>query len=300
MVESSELNQPNRTVHFSETAQLVTVENPNYQRPNLDPNYGPGPHHQFHPPPNNPQHFNNFQNNFMGPPIPMGPPQQFPPPNQPHNYMDYQQGGYPPQQNGPPYQGYDNSWNQPQGPQEPQPYFPPQPHHIEPQHQPPGPPYAFPQPPRPLPPRPLPPRPHFQSQFQNPNPQPRHPPPKGFQTNAKVPVHKRLSQPLASPQIPAKLQKIEPDRSKPNIVSSKGNLLEIKTVDTLPTIEPVKEQLKKPEPEIEEDEETKQYRLKIAEQKALREKILREKEARRLATVIEKQKQQESSQPSKS
>lgn len=293
MMDSQEPDQSNRTVHFSETAQLVTVENPNYQRSNLDPNYGP--RHEFHPPQNNRQHFNNFQNNFMGP-RPMGPPQQFPPPNQPPNYMDYQQTGYPPHQNGLPYQGYDNSWNQPQGSMEPQPFYPPQPH-LEPQHQPPGPPYVSPQPPRPLPPRPQQPRPQFRPQFQNANPQPRHLPPKGFQVHAKVPIRKRLSLPVASPQVPAKVKKFEPEKLKPNMVSPKGNLLEIKTIDTLPLL--LKEPEPQPEPEIEEDEETKQYRLKIAEQKALREKILREKEARRLATVIEKQKQQDSSQPSK-
>lgn len=41
----------------------------------------------------------------------------------------------------------------------------------------------------------------------------------------------------------------------------------------------------------EEDEETRQYRLKIDEQKRLRERVLQQKEARRQMAAVEKQKE---------
>jgi len=92
--------------------------------------------------------------------------------------------------------------------------------------------------------------------------------------------------------VPPKQMRFEQNKPKTVPSTTRSNLQEIKTVDNLPDTTTKQE----PEPEVEEDEETKKYRLKIAEQKALREKIVKEKEARRLAAILEKKRQQDVSQ----
>lgn len=84
--------------------------------------------------------------------------------------------------------------------------------------------------------------------------------------------------------IPFKQTKFENNKNRKGPVMS--NLHEVQTVDNLPDTTTAT----LPEPE-EEDEETRQYRLKIDEQKRLREKILQRKEVRRQMAAVEKQKE---------
>lgn len=84
--------------------------------------------------------------------------------------------------------------------------------------------------------------------------------------------------------IPFKQTKFESNKIRKGPVMS--NLHEVQTVDNLPDTTTAT----LPEPE-EEDEETRQYRLKIDEQKRLREKLLQQKEVRRQMAAVEKQKE---------
>lgn len=278
-MESPQQNVTNRIVQFSENSQLVTVENQHFQRPPYDQNFDQA-NNQYQTPQNmHPQINNNVFPNQYGNsmPKPNFPPQSFPAANVPQNV-----GGYPPHefhqpQNTTQFQNYDNqnNWNQPhQAMNHQTAMYPQQPN--PPQHPP-----MFPNQQQ-IPPR-------FRPPFNNQN---RFRPPRQAQYSGEMrggTVMKRL-QPMQasnSPSIPVKQMRFEHSKQKTPI---RTNLQEIKTVDNLPDTTTAQE----PEPEIEEDEETKQYRLKIAEQKALREKVLREKEARRLASIIEKQKNQES------
>lgn len=200
--------------------------------------------------------------------------------------MGYSQPEYHASPNALPYQHFDNtpnSWNPPPGPvpieNHQNNYYPP--------NQPPQPagPPTF------CPPQPQPPQPQLRSTFPNQDPNFRSPPQQQFQPNSRVSVMKRLApRPLSNSAVtPMKQMRFE-HKPKMGTTITRSNLQEIKTVDNLPDTTS-----KEPEPEVDEDEETKQYRLKIAEQKALREKILKEKEARRLASIIEKQRIQENS-----
>lgn len=274
-------NQPSRRVQFSETSQLVTVENQHFQGPSPDQHFSPA-QHQFQPPQNTPAPFNSFPD-----PRPDFHQQPFPSPNPPPNNMGYPQQAYHNPPNAQPYQHFDNTpnnWNPPPGPvpieNHHNNFYPNQP------AQPAGPPAFGPQPPQP----------HFQPPFL-PNQDPNfRPPPQQQQfpqPNSRVSVKKRLAprQLSNSAGTPSKIMRLFEYKQKMATTITRSNLQEIKTVDTLPdttSTEPEHEL------EVEEDEETKQYRLKIAEQKALREKILKEKEARRLASIIQKQRQQES------
>lgn len=270
-------NQPIRRVQFSENSQLVTVENQHFQRPPPDQNFGPG-QNQFQPPQSTPLPFNDFS----------GPRQDFhhqpyPAQNPPPNNMGYSQPEYHASPNAPPYQHFDNtpnSWNPPPGPvpieNHQNNFYPPN------------------QPPQPAgPPTFGPPQPQLRSTFPNQDPNFRSPPQQQFQPNSRVSVMKRLApRPLSnSAATPMKQMRFE-HKPKMGTTITRSNLQEIKTVDNLP--DTTSKELE-PEPEVDEDEETKQYRIKIAEQKALREKILKEKEARRLASIIEKQRIQENS-----
>ena len=84
-----------------------------------------------------------------------------------------------------------------------------------------------------------------------------------------------------------------------------SNLHEVKTVDTLPLTTPdpdtttfapgdeIDQNKYKNENDenIKEDEETMKYRLKIEQQKKIREQFLQQKEARRKKAALEKQRQ---------
>lgn len=272
-METPPQNTTNRIVQFSENSQLITVENQHFQRIPYDQNFAPA-NNQFQSPQNVPPNFNNvFPNQFGNSNLrPNFQPQAFP--NAPQNV-----GGYPPHefhqpQNAAQFQNYDNqgNWNQP--------------HQVVDQ-QAPG--YSQSLPP-PVFPSPQPTSPRFQPPFNNQN---RFRPPHQTQfsggmrgTGVKRLLLKQVSN---NTVIPAKQARFEHNKQKTPPANIRTNLQEIKTVDNLPDTTTAQE----PEPEIEEDEETKQYRLKIAEQKALREKVLKEKEERRLASIIEKQKKQE-------
>uniref|UniRef100_A0A1B6H2U1 RRM domain-containing protein n=1 Tax=Cuerna arida TaxID=1464854 RepID=A0A1B6H2U1_9HEMI len=269
-------NNPNRIVQFSESGQLVTVENQHFQRPSYDQNCGPV-NNQFPPHQNVPAHYSNnntFPNQFNhSQPRPNFPPQPFPIPNSPQNYHGYPPQEYhPPHSNPPQFQNFENNLSPPPQTMNGQQNQWTGPH----SHPPPQPPwFCDPQPQ-------FQPRPPFQQQ--NFRPPVQNQIKRGMGMKRVVP-----RQPLNNSVSPAKQMRFEHTKLRTAPSNIRSNLQEIKTVDNLPDTTTTQE----PEPEIEEDEETKQYRLKIAEQKALREKILKEKEARRLAAIIEKQNKQE-------
>lgn len=280
-IHTPQQNEPTRRVQFSENSQLVTVENQHFQRPPPEQNFSPE-QNQFQPPQNTQLPFNDFSG-----PRPDFHQQPYPSQNPPPNNMGYSQPGYHASPNAPPYQHFDNtsnSWNPP-------PVHVPIENHqnnFYPPNQPPQPAPMF---------GPQPPQPQLNSTFPKQDPNFRSPPQQQFQPNSRVSVMKRLApRPLSnSAATPMKQMRFEhKPKISTNIFITRPNLQEIKTVDNLPDTTS-KDPEPEPEPEVDEDEETKQYRLKIAEQKALREKILKEKEARRLASIIEKQRLQENS-----
>lgn len=260
-------------MQFSENSQLVTVENQHFQKPSFEPSFGPG-NSQLQT-----SNFNNntFPNHFGNMPTrPNFQPQPQPPHLVPAQTFD----GYPAQEFHPPQQGppvnYNNSSNwtsaphiveAPQG----QMYTSQQPLPLQ----------GFPQQ-QPGPPQFCPPFPQNQPNF-------RPHQPAQYKARMRGSVLKRAL-PRKTPIVtssPVKQMRFDHNKQKSPVVNTRSNLQEIKTVDNLPDTTTSQE----PEPEIEEDEETKQYRKKIVEQKALREMILKQKEARRLASIKEKQKQ---------
>ncbi|XP_035212825.1 RNA-binding protein 33-like isoform X2 [Stegodyphus dumicola] len=103
----------------------------------------------------------------------------------------------------------------------------------------------------------------------------------------KFSQNQRFSRPEKRPSnsnikaVPIKQLRMEHPQKKTNIHVNNSNIREIPLVDTLPSTT-VKEEVKKPVPIVEEeDEKTKELRMKIEEQKLLRAQILKHKEERR-------------------
>lgn len=146
-------------------------------------------------------------------------------------------------------------------------------------------------------------RPRFQGRTNGPN-NVRHPAPKLQQQQQHSVVQNQPVQQAELPK-PQHLQQsmtVVPVRFEANVKRKKqrmpdmSNLHEVKTVDMLPTVKVEEEQQEEPE-----DEETRAYRLKIEEQKRLREQLLQVKEERRKQAALEKQrllKQQHLQEPS--
>ncbi|XP_003700539.1 uncharacterized protein LOC100879804 isoform X1 [Megachile rotundata] len=107
--------------------------------------------------------------------------------------------------------------------------------------------------------------------------------------SANTPIRSRVPQKRTSDSIDRPLRDLSPKRIKP----SNRNLQEVRTVETLNTVDSEKK-------DEENDPEMQEYRKKMEEQKRLREKILREKENRRKMAAMEKQNEEAKNESSTS
>ncbi|XP_039280389.1 RNA-binding protein 33-like isoform X2 [Nilaparvata lugens] len=196
-------------------------------------------------------------------------------------------------------------------PQHHQPPFRPPPHPFPPGQHPPQ--RMFPPAPHnQIPPRFLPrfrrggfPRGGFPPPFRHPGGPRMMPPGPPFPPNVSHPrlPNFRQQQPVKRPhpepknphhQLPFKQKKPNPNSpEKPLIAGRKRNLLEVQTVDNVPDTTTFSDQTVEIEYDEDDDEETREYKRKIAEQKRLREKLLQEKEERRKLAAVAKQKELE-------